>query len=57
MKYPEYGTWYKQIVIETIRKQKIHSSKNTWKSFFSIQTVIYIQLVYMTMKYVKFYGL
>lgn len=26
MKYPKYGTWCKQIVIETIRKQKIHSS-------------------------------
>ncbi len=27
MKYPEYGTWCKQNVIETIRKQKINEEK------------------------------
>lgn len=27
MKYHKYGTWCKQNIIETIRKQKIHSSK------------------------------
>ncbi len=33
MKYPEYGTWCKQNVIETIRKQKIHSSKKYLEEF------------------------
>ncbi len=33
MKYPKYGTWCKQIVIETIRKQKIYSSKKYLEEF------------------------
>lgn len=33
MKYPKYGTWCKQIVIETIRKQKIHGSKKYLEEF------------------------
>lgn len=33
MKYPKYGTWCKQNVIETIRKQKIHSSKKYLEEF------------------------
>lgn len=28
MKYPKYGTWCKKNVIETIKKQKIHSSES-----------------------------
>lgn len=27
MKYPKYGDWCKENVIETIRKQKIHDTK------------------------------
>lgn len=33
MKYPKYGTWCKQNIIETIRKQKIHSSKKYLEEF------------------------
>lgn len=33
MKYPKYGTWCKENVIETIRKQKIHSSKKYLEEF------------------------
>ncbi len=33
LKYPKYGTWCKQNVIETIRKQKIHSSKKYLEEF------------------------
>lgn len=33
MKYPKYGTWCKQNVIETIRKQKINSSEKYLKKF------------------------
>lgn len=33
MKYPKYGTWCKQNVIETIRKQKINDSKEYLKEF------------------------
>lgn len=33
MKYPKYGMWCKQNVLETIRKQKIHSSKKYLEEF------------------------
>lgn len=33
MKYPKYGTWCKQNIIETIRKQKIHSNKKYLEEF------------------------
>jgi len=33
MKYPKYGTWCKQNVIETIRKKKIHESKKYLNEF------------------------
>lgn len=33
MKYPKYGTWCKQNIIETIKKQKIHSSKKYLEEF------------------------
>lgn len=33
MKYPKYGTWCKQNIIETIRKQKIHTSKKYLEEF------------------------
>lgn len=33
MKYPKYGEWCKQNIIETIRKQKIHSSKKYLEEF------------------------
>lgn len=47
MKYPKYGTWCKQIVIETIRKQKIHSSKKYLKEFvFNSDSDLYSTGVY-----------
>ena len=33
MIYPKYGTWCKKNIIETIRKQKIHSSKRYLEEF------------------------
>ena len=33
MIYPKYGTWCKKNIIETIRKQKIHSSKKYLEEF------------------------
>lgn len=33
MKYPKYGDWCKQTIIETIRKQKINDSKNYLEEF------------------------
>lgn len=33
MKYPKYGAWCKQIVIETIRKQKINNTEKYLKEF------------------------
>lgn len=33
MKYPKYGAWCKENVIETIRKQKIHDSKKYLNEF------------------------
>lgn len=33
MKYPKYGSWCKQTVIETIRKQKINSTEEYLKEF------------------------
>lgn len=47
MKYPKYGTWCKQNVIETIRKQKIHSSKKYLEEFvFNPNSDLYSSGVY-----------
>lgn len=47
MKYPKYGTWCKQNIIETIRKQKIHSSKKYLEEFvFNSNSDLYSTGVY-----------
>ena len=54
MKYPKYGTWCKQNIIETIRKQKIHSSKKYLEEFiFNPDSDLYSTGV-STMMYVAF---
>lgn len=47
MKYPKYGDWCKQNVIETIRKQRIHSSKKYLEEFvFNPNSELYSSGVY-----------
>ena len=47
MKYPKYGMWCKQNVLETIRKQKIHSSKKYLEEFvFNPDSELYSTGVY-----------
>lgn len=47
MKYPKYGSWCKQNVIETIRKQRIHSSKKYLEEFvFNPDSDLYSSGVY-----------
>ena len=47
VKYPKYGEWCKQNVIETIRKQKIHSSKKYMEEFvFNPNSDLYSSGVY-----------
>lgn len=47
MKYPKYGSWCKQNVIETIRKQKIHSGKKYLEEYvFNPDSDLYSSGVY-----------
>ena len=47
MKYPKYGTWCKQNVIETIKKQKINDSKKYLNDFvFNSKSDLYSSGVY-----------
>lgn len=47
MKYPKYGTWCKQNVIETIKKQKIDETKKYLEEFvFDSDSDLYTTGVY-----------
>lgn len=47
MKYPKYGKWCKQTIIETIRKKKIHESKKYLEEFiFNPKSDLYSSGVY-----------
>ena len=54
MKYPKYGVWCKQNVIETVRGQKIKETKKC------LEELIFnsdMKMVYLTMMCQVFYGL